>query len=453
MKLPPEILSLICGPMSKKTLKCVRMACKALEQAAIPFLSDEVFLSSTYFDFEVANHVTTHFAQHIKTITFVSRHFPNYTETQLTKLLQFEPSGWSRDFIEDHEHDAFAAYCKMRVEHDKIIKSGELLAQLRKLLMRLPAVRKLALTVRGCGFMYKSNQFYSHHLWKSRDFCPRGPCTRPPVHHARYHIAPESAYKNDHPNLWHLIMRALSIADPPITEIVSKSTQYSCLIPMGSFVMTPRQMQDVTMRFRTLTKLRLSLSNEDTNQNEGALRYVDDNSVARALSAAVNLKNLFIQNDGDIRSTDDTWSFGSVILEGCRFPELRSLILVNIDTEEEKLLNLLGASPRLENLFLCSFALYAGFWASAAARMKSILHLKNVEITDFSDDLLSSPKVEPQYVFNSDHRLIEDFFLREGENPFTEQAIKDFYNNYDEAQRWEINEGVGDYEKHFETYH
>lgn len=94
------------------------MTCKTLGQATIPFLFDEVFMSATRFDIEVADNVTTHFAKHIKTITVSSRQLPVYDESKFIKLLQYEPSGWSHPCtdIEGQEKDAFVAYCKARAE-------------------------------------------------------------------------------------------------------------------------------------------------------------------------------------------------------------------------------------------------------------------------------------------------------------------------------------------------
>lgn len=453
MNLPPEILSLICGLMSKKTLKCARMACKALEQATIPFLFDEVFMSSTYFDIEVANNVTTHFAQHIKTITLSFRYFPEYTKIFFTDIPQCQESGWSRDCIEDHETFAFDTYYKRRAEHMELLGSGELLAQLRQVVMRLPALRKLALTDRGCGREPHPSELYSHDLWKRGYLCLLESCTLSKADHACFHIGPRSGHGNDDPNPWRLIMLALSVADLPITEIVSTSRCRTCLIPIGSFLMTLRQAQDVTMRFNVLTKLRLSLRDDDAYENEEHQSYIDDSSVPRALSAAVNLKSLFIETDGEIHYESCMWTVWSILLEGCRFPELRSLILLNIDAEEEELMKLLGASPRLENLLLCHFRLSAGLWASVAARMKSILQLKRVELTDLTDGFLPSLLPEDEFLVNNDHRLVEDFFLREGENPFTEQAVKQFYDNNDEERRWEINRRIGSFEEYIEAYH
>lgn len=247
-------------------------------------------------------------------------------------------------------------------------------------------------------------------------------------------------------------MRALAVADPPITEIVSMSTQFSRLIPMGCFVMTPSQVHDVAMRFKVLTKLRLSLRKEDTDQNEGTMSYVVGRSVARALSAAVKLRSLFIIHNGTLDDEEETWTYCSILLKGCRFPELRSLVLAGFDAEEEELLEVLEASPRLENLFLCGVIITAGLWASAATRMRSIFQLKRVEVIGLQDDATPPTRFSAECEILADHRHVEDFFLRDGENPFTRQAVKAHYDKYPPAQRGAVNTGICDYEKFFREH-
>jgi len=449
MLLPSEILSQICGLMSKQTLKCVRMTCKALEQATVPFLFDEVFMSATHSDIEIANYLTTRFAQHIKTITLSFYCFFHFTKSRFAQLRQHKHNEWRRECIEIHEKHAYTLYCKARAEHIDIMRSAKFLAQLCQVLVGLPAVRKLVFTDYGCGFNSESSDLDPHGFWKRYDLCPLESCTLSKADHAEFYIGPDPGYGNHDPNPWQLVMQALLVADPPITEIVSKSIHYRGLIPMGSFIMTPRQIQDVTMSSKVLTKLRLSLSDEDINQSEFHRSYVEESSVSRALSAAVNLRNLFIKIDGRLGGAS---TFFSIILKGCRFPKLRSLILVNMDAEEQELLDFLGASPLLENLFLCLFDLDAGSWESAAARVKSILQLKRMEFAKLSGPFLPS-LLDSGHIISTDHRLVEDFFLRNGENPFTTQAVEDFYENNDKDLRDEINRGIGNSEELYRTYH
>ena len=61
LEFPSEILGLTFCHVAKEDLKSIRLVCKAFEQAALPFLFDEVYLSTNLTDLEVAHLTVTHF--------------------------------------------------------------------------------------------------------------------------------------------------------------------------------------------------------------------------------------------------------------------------------------------------------------------------------------------------------------------------------------------------------
>lgn len=87
MKLPPELLRIACSFLSKDQLKDVRLVCKALEQAAVPFLFDLVFLSSSHLEIERVKHIAAHFAPHIRTIILPSAVFPRQPRRHPTLMI------------------------------------------------------------------------------------------------------------------------------------------------------------------------------------------------------------------------------------------------------------------------------------------------------------------------------------------------------------------------------
>lgn len=70
--LPPEISSLLCGFLPKQGLKQVRQVSKTWEQAAVPYLFDEIFISQNMADFRIAKLVILQFKYYIRTLVLSS---------------------------------------------------------------------------------------------------------------------------------------------------------------------------------------------------------------------------------------------------------------------------------------------------------------------------------------------------------------------------------------------
>jgi len=141
------------------------------------------------------------------------------------------------------------------------------------------------------------------------------------------------------------------------------------------------------------------------------------------------------------------------MLKDCRFPKLRSLALMYLDAKENELLEFRKACPRLENLFLYCFAHNTGLWETAAASMRAILQMGSVKLSYLYSGFVGSSALDHVDPNNSDHHRVEDFYLREGKNFFTEHAIIDFFDNNDEDAQEQTDKEADDHEKYFEMYH
>ena len=69
--LPPEILSLVCGFLPNR-VKQMHQVSRTWGRAAVPYLSDRIFLSLKMADLRIAKLVILHSEQYIRTLVFSS---------------------------------------------------------------------------------------------------------------------------------------------------------------------------------------------------------------------------------------------------------------------------------------------------------------------------------------------------------------------------------------------
>ena len=128
-----------------------------------------------------------------------------------------------------------------------------------------------------------------------------------------------------------------------------------------------------------------------------------------------------------------------------------------MDSRGNELFDFLAASPYLKHLTLDSFELIDGSWEVVVGKIDSALQLKSVMLHrlygGFPDFVISLDEDDysDRYTYTNDHRLIENFFLQGGENPFTEEAMKLWYGK-DLATRQRMNKNL-ECEQHYHMYH
>ncbi len=412
MRLPSELHTLISQNMTKAELKVARLICKSFDRAAVPFLFDEVFVTASYSDLDIAGLVASRFGSYVKTVTLSFLHYSEYSKQGFVQLRAifggYHPTEKVLERLDGHMEHAFKMYCKAREDYLEIIESGEFLAQLCHVLCKSTVCRKIVLTDRGNCEMDQYSVVHRHDPWKKEDLCPYPTCPLSESDHLSCFLRPARPFFDDVVREWNLTFLSLSVTKPRITELEVEGEGHDGFLPMSAFTLTPRQSSYVVECFKTLTKLRLSLNHDCGTRGVAA----------GTLSAAINLETLFIEGDDDMleRVPDST----SMCLGGCRFRKLRSLTLVNMSSEENDLPGLLRNSPLLDHLTICSFVLNEGTWELLAARIRAILQLKSVKFDDLygvvtrygRDDFPTKIEIQPD--------LVEDFFLRNGKNPFTD---------------------------------
>ncbi len=440
--------------MTKAELKVARLVCKSLDQVAVPFLFDEVFVAATYSDLDAADLVASRFGVYVKTITLS---FVEY------KPLSLEKYRWCRETLakkkapqrfNGHLEHAFEVYCKAQKENYEINESGEFLARICRILSWSPKVQKMVLTGYGNDDVYNMSHVRRHDPWKQDDLCRFKACMLSVSDHLEFHLRPRPRYQMT-PNPFHLAMLAMTLAKSTIPELAmihdgadgfdSKDT----FLDEEAFVMTARQSSCLTLQLQHLTKLRIRVSDLGGGKIQAQQSH-PSGVVARALHYAVNLKSLFIEGDErGFYSEFDGLTAMSESLGGCQFPKLTSLILRYMDSREDELLDFLKPSLGLKYLTLEHFNLKGGSWEYVAERIRSAFQLKSVMFYGISRSFPNPSNDD--YDFTNDHRLIGDFFFHNGENPFTEAAMTLWHRN-DLGTKYGINKDQRG-EKHYQMFH
>ena len=402
MRLPPELQSLVCQNMSKAELKVARLICKSFDQAAVPFLFDEVFVTVSYSELDIAGLIASRFGSYVKTVTVSFFDCDEYSKEEYREHWTRLPREKPLEMVDGHLEHAFKSYCEVRKEYLEIIDSGEFLARLCHLLCKFIYCRKIVLTDQGnhYGDPWKDHR---HDPWKKEDLCPYPTCPLSKYDHISFFLRPIPPSRDDVVREWDQIFLSLSVTKPRITEFEVIGEDCLAFLPISAFTVAPRKSSYIATFFKTLTKLRLSLRT----------RFDTSGVVAGTLSAAINLESLFIEGDNfdDEDVSDLVPSSMPMVLGGCRFTKLRSLSLVHLSSEQNDLPDLLRNSPLVDHLTIRSFLLNDGTWELLAAGIRAILQLKSVEFDDLRDRNESD-----DFFMKQDE--IEDFFLRNGKNPF-----------------------------------
>lgn len=126
MSLPPEILCLVFEFLEKTALVNVRLVYKSFEEAASPFLFDQVYVSHTRADLEIARLTVLRFGRYVRTLAFT----PSYLEYDMHYFrasisYTFGDIEAAKCFDQHLEH-AWNRYIGQRDEWREVDESGEL---------------------------------------------------------------------------------------------------------------------------------------------------------------------------------------------------------------------------------------------------------------------------------------------------------------------------------------
>ena len=393
----------------------------------MPYLFNEVFLSLHSGHRDTAELVIDHFGFHIKTLTFSTVYYEEFSRTNferrvnrgISKPLKADMSNLS---YRDHLHHAYGEYRKVRSDQMEFLEKGKCHAYLCRALRRLPNLQRLALKDLGSGLFDRIDNWYVDGLAKSLEPCSVMKCQLSPSEHLDFLAHPKSGFLNAETSSWNLAMLAWRAVGSPVRELAVES--YTCL-PLRSFVNTVQTPWKLRLFFQGLTKLRLDLLIETEPSQNYFLNNCSfqEGRVSLALAGAKNLQCLDILTNyrkSWVESKPMT-PFQS-ILGTCQFPKLRSLKLWRLHSTMEELLGFFEASKQLQKLTLCDHRIYSGTWEQAADWMRSSLRgLEEVHLGNLHDDMEIEGPFGGFTGFTDCSRSIQDFFFRHGPNPLSEK--------------------------------
>lgn len=425
--LPLELLSLVCGFLPKPILKQVRQVSKIWERAAVPWLFDEIFISLAMADLRIAKLVILHFKQYIRTLVFSTVYYTEISREGFDEVFDCEFDGEfdGESDIDSDSHKsqpdhAFAIYCIARKKQQANLLDGSAFAYLSFALTSSANIRKIVLTDTSSSRVM-SRQSLQAYEPRSSKACPIKQCDLKDTDHIPHAMRHFGFSEEGLTNPWRLVLLALSVTSANVKELTMEPSDMELSTNTAGFSMLPEHFSQAQLCFNTLTKIRFTL-NVDTDRfsTKVETRHVHRN-VAKLLSSAINLESLSLKLTIESEVGISEYSTLQSILGRCRFPKLRSLILVSLASSEAELLRLLKHSRNLEQLTIRGHNLTEGLWLRVAAWIRASLPLlKHAEFNSIFGGF-EEPWADIEYADHHEH--VTDFLFDQGENPFTTKAL------------------------------
>ena len=421
MRLPPELQTLICQNMTKAELKCARLVCKSFDRASIPFLFDEVFFAANYSILDTADLIASRFGLYIRTINlsiidynvFSRKAFVTNIERRMGRTLE----RLTLEQFNAHVEHAFDLYNKARIEDLEITDSGELLAKLCLTLTKSPKLRKFIATNYDSGLLCGlGDLLHPNFPWKRDILCPLKDCKLSVSDHIGFLHHSDPLYSTRREPL-HLAMLAISVAKPTIAELAILYHRENAIKYENSLFLTARQSARLTSQFQSLKSLRLGLG-----KSPGENRC-DGSTIAKALSAAVNLESLSIDGDFPFSTTRREFpapTMMSSLLGSCQSPKLKSLKLRFVNSGDDEFLYFLENSPGLTHLKLDNFYLESGLWERLLEETCSTFPLESIRLHNVRAWISDRKEYE---IYYEDPVLLSRPPLWNGNNPIADEVM------------------------------
>lgn len=440
MDLPTELLYEVIRYLPRKDLKQLRLVCSALVEPVASLLFDTVCICATHEDLEDARQILKHFGCHIRTVIFSPLTFESLNKSSYGRAVSEVCEGLKiRDCgFKKHLDLGFKTYRRLRQEALDILSTGEISTLLHSVLSNAPKVRKIALLNRT---RYKA-------LTNATllDYCPLPSCKIPYAVHRNFQIFPRIpavGLGDGNRTMMRSVITALSRTSS-ITEMITDfgDDDYHYLTT-SNFDTSGRHMNQAFGFLENLTKLNLSV----TTASQADLNALHDMSVAKALTKAVNLRQLCIDVGSpmaDFLDTSLTTAFNA-ILYGCTFPKLRSFGLAFGDARQDELVSFLKTHQNIEILVLDCITLKAGFWMEVIDTVRQHLPVKIVQMNQLYGGF-EAEKIEWMDCFSD----IANFMFNDGPNPFSAREVARYCSDRENGRPLICITGAGHFRHHFD---
>lgn len=259
--------------------------------------------------------------------------------------------------------------------------------------------------------------------------CPAKRCVLEDTKHFHQAVRQSDFSRSGSHNPWRLILQALPISDLSVSELTMLSEDCETTVDMSVFSMPQGELSQAKLCFNALTKIRLALAwNPARFSTDFDIRCTHRN-VAKLLRCAVKLEYLALLAHAE---RDTSWFENCPLqdaLRGCRFSELKSLIVGFLEFTEVELLSLLTHSPKLQQLTIEFPILKEGSWMKIVDWARASLpSLKNAQLNHLYGGF-EDPWADTEYIDVYGH--ISDFLFAQGENPFTKEALAKYHADID----------------------
>lgn len=425
MHFPPEILGSVFESLDKWDLMDVRLACKSFDQAAVPHLFDRVYISDKRTNLEVAELVVQHFGRHIRTLRFSSAHYEDPTSDNFRRSMRRRRDAQSKyrssACFDQHAKHALKRYTERHADWQELHESGEFIARLCFALSKMPKLRTIMITRFAHGRSRLRKQLEPSNSRGTSFICLDSEC-KLDKHLFKMETVPGLETKGAKP--WYALMLALSVTKTSVDQIISNTERCDHPLDYSALDLSSQtQAAHLQESFRCLRKLQLTLTEQEYGSlGLGNCSYASGN-VAKIFSAANDLEQLEIRT-GEKDDGPTHMEFGTrfqALFKGCTFPKLQSLILSGMESTEDELMDFLVASSGIEKLGLYHYELTWGLWEHLVERIKTLLRLNFASIPTACGGL---PEPFFHVEYDSGKNIVEDFFLQNGVNPFTKEALE-----------------------------
>ena len=349
MRLPPELAIMVISYISKKELKSLRLVCKSFDQAAIPFVFDEISIRPDSEGLANSKFCIQRFGPYIKTLIYPFVYFEDCDFATYVASVQALKPECQEARSDSHMRHNYGNYYRLSKEHLDIVQAGEDVAHLRYAFSRTPNLRKVIFTLEWPK-PRKNIEL------NQRSQCPLEGCGLADQEHLLLYIPFSPGCHPKDQKKFSTLLTTMAVSRPTIQHLTFNPCMHlDDALPISNFNTSPIPTDPTAVVLAKLKSLHLNITTNRAHDSQKHLRGMTQ--FAAALSAAKNLEHLSI-NLGARQYNDLSPTSFKTILGDCTFPKVRSLTLLGFICTNLELLSFLQAPSSQTHQLVINFYLF-----------------------------------------------------------------------------------------------
>lgn len=429
MFLPPEILQLIFGDLSKRDLKSYRLACKAWNNQVPQLLFNSVFISPRYADLEVADSVASAYGSFVRTLTYCLEYPEQYHQQWVYARYNARTEEENDPGIEEQSYFEHRVLENQKIskqfqeEYREIFLQKMVFKQLLRAFTSMPQISVVKIT----GSWRKRDKCWwaqavtdatnrSYKPLEGVEPCSNGDCGSPYYHQGRCDVFFVPHWFSDpaqSKGWWKDLMEALHESGKTVQAILvdSPDDKYASL-PAEIWAPSPHVESIMLNIFSALTKLQLCLN----DPGERAEEPRESKAISRFLSSAVNLEYVHISLAITTRESAASPAGGTLfqaLFRGCSFPKLSTLSLERCTANTDEIMLFVKKSPNLRSLVFKRFTLVGGYWVPLVQEIRDTTKVTDLQI-DWIRGSMAEPGDDESAYIDIEAKLMEIFHSERG---------------------------------------